>query len=250
MKNYYELQLFKKFSEIRKMGWIESMRYGSTGVGYTLEKLLHIEENSLPFADFHGIEIKSMRIFSKRNIHLFNAEPDGDFLFPYERILKYIGYPSKKNSDYKVFMSAAYGNEYTNIGYSKKIKLYVNRKDEKVDLIVTDKFYNNIKVDVSWSFQLLKNKIENKIKNLAIIKAEHKIINQKEFFYYKRIDFYINKGFENFLNSIEDGTIKVCFKMDVYLDGIKKGKINNHGTDFSIKESDIEKLFTKVDIFN
>lgn len=191
-----------------------------------------------------------MRILSKRRIHLFAAAPDGDYLFPTERILKYVGYPSKKNPEYKVFLSAAYGHEYTNIGYSKKIKLYVNRNEEKIDLIVTDKFYNQVKIYVSWSFELIRAKIENKIKKLAIVKAEHKFINDREFFYYKRIDFYINKGFENFLKLIENGLIKVCFKIDVYADGPKKGKIDNHGTDFSINQEDIEKLFTKVDIFN
>ena len=244
-----EFKLYQKFAKIRENGWIETKRNGSTGVGYTLENLLNIEENSLPIADFEGIEIKTMRILSKKLIHLFNAAPDGDFLYPTERILKYIGYPSKKNPNYKVFLSAAYGNKYTNIGYSKKVKLYVNRKEEKIDLLVTDRFYNNIKIDVSWSFELIKNKIESKIRKLALIKAKHKFVDNIEFFYYKRIDFYINKGFDTFLDLIENGTIKVCFKIDVYASGIKKGKVDNHGTDFSIKEDDIEKLFTKVDIF-
>ena len=249
MNHTTEYELFKFFSKIRKQGWIESKRKGSTGIGYTLENLLNIEENSLPIADYNGIEIKAMRVFSKKRIHLFNAEPDGDFLFPHERILKKVGYPSKKNHNYKVFLSAAYGNEYTNIGYSKKVKLYVNRKKQKIDFIVTDRFYKNMQVDISWSFDLIKTKLEQKIKELAIIKAENKFINGKEFFYYKRIEFYKLKDFDTFLKLIEDGTIKVCFKIDVHVEGIKEGKIDNHGTDFSIKEENIEKLFDKINIF-
>ncbi len=248
--NTSEYELFKQFAEIRKLGWIETRRNGPTGVGYTLESLLNIEENSLPIADYCGIEIKAMRILSKKTIHLFNATPDGDFLFPYDRIISAVGYPSKKNPIYKVFLSAAYGNEYTNIGYSKKVKLRVDRKKEKIDFLVTNRFYKNIKVDVSWSFSLIKSKIEQKIKKLALIEAEHKLINGKEFFYYKRINFYRIKSFDTFLNLIEDGTIKVCFKIGVYTDGIKEGKIDNHGTDFSIKREKLEKLFTKINIFN
>lgn len=204
----------------------------------------------MPIADYEGIEIKAMRILSKKTIHLFNAEPDGDFLFPHERILKELGYPSKKNPKYKVFLSAAYGNDFSNIGYSKKVKLYVNYKDKKIDLIATDKFYNHIVINVSWSFNTIKEKLEQKINKLVIIKAQHKFVNEKEFFYYKRIDFYKFKDFNSFLKLIEDGTIKVCFKLDIYPTGIKEGKINNHGTDFSIKEENIEKLFDKVDIFS
>lgn len=244
-----EYDLFKMFTKIRNQGWIETKRKGPTGVGYTLETLLEIEENSLPIADYNGIEIKAMRILSKKNIHLFNATPDGDFLFPYERIIDKVGYPSKKNPKYKVFLSAATGKYYTSIGYTRNIKLSVNRKNQKIDFLVADKFYKNIPVDVSWSFPLINSKIEQKINKLAIIRAEHKFINDKEFFYYKRIDFYKIKGLDTFLNLIEDGTIKVCFKINVFTDGIKEGKIDNHGTDFSIKEEDIEKLYTKINIF-
>lgn len=245
-----EYNLFKKFAKIRNQGWIESKRNGPTGVGYTLESLLEIEENSLPIADYNGIEIKAMRILSKKSIHLFNATPDGDFLFPYERIIDKVGYPSKKNPKYKVFLSAAYGKDYTSIGYTRNVKLSVNRKKQKIDFLVADKFYKNIPVNVSWSFSLIKSKIEQKINELAIIKAEHKFVDNKEFFHYKRIDFYKIKGLDTFVNLIEDGTIKVCFKINVYTDGPKEGKIDNHGTDFSIKEEDIEKLYTKIDIFN
>lgn len=181
---------------------------------------------------------------------MFTATPDGDFLFPYERIIDKVGYPSKKNPKYKVFLSAATGKYYTSIGYTRNVKLSVNRKNQKIDFLVADKFYKNIPVDVSWSFSLINSKIEQKINKLAIIRAEHKFINGKEFFHYKGIDFYKIKGLDTFLNLIEDGTIKVCFKISVFTDGIKEGKMDNHGTDFSIKEEDIEKLYTKINIFN
>ena len=245
-----EYDFFNQFKKIRGAGWIATKRKGSTGVGYTLETLLNIKENSFPIADYCGIEIKAMRILSKKTIHLFNAEPDGDFLFPHDRILNYVGYPSKKNPNYRVFLSAAYANGYTNIGYSKKVKLYVNREKEKIDFIVTDRFYKKINVEVSWSFSLIKSKIEKKIKKLALVEAEHKFIDGTEFFHYKRINFYVIKGFDIFLDLIENGTIKVCFKLNVYTSGIKEGKLDNHGTDFSIKEEDIEKLFTKINIFS
>ena len=241
--------LFKNFIAVRNKGWIETKRKGPTGVGYTLETLLSIPENSFAIPDFNDIEVKAMRVFSKKRIHLFNAEPDGDYLYPHERIINTIGYPCKKNPRYKVFMSAAYGNEYTDLGYSKKLKIYVNWDSEKVEFLVTDKHYNNVKIDISWSFALLKSKLDTKIRKLALISALNKFENGKEYFYYNWIEFYENKGFDAFLHLIEDGTIKICFKIGVYTEGIKTGKIDNHGTDFSLKEEDLEKLFTKINIF-
>ena len=37
----------KRFNEIRDMGFVQSLRKGSTGVGYTFEELLGIEENNI-----------------------------------------------------------------------------------------------------------------------------------------------------------------------------------------------------------
>lgn len=250
MTTISEYRLFNEFRKIRNKGWIKSLRKGSTGIGYTLETLLKIPENSFAIPDFCGIEIKAMRILSKKRIHLFNAEPDGDFLFPHERILEKIGYPSKKNKNYKVFLSAAYGNEYIKLGYSRKIKVSVNRSQKKLEFLAKDKYGNDIDLNVSWSFELLQSKLENKINEMAIIRTDNKYICEEEYFYYRWIEFYKNKGFETFLDLLDNGIIKVCFKIGVYYSGVKEGKIDNHGTDFSIKEKDIEKLFTKIDIFN
>lgn len=248
MKEKY-LKLYKKFYEIRKLGWIESKRNGSTGIGYTFENLLNIEENSLPVGDFENIEIKTMRILSRKVIHLFTAAPDGDFLYPTERILDKLGYPCKRNKEYKVFLSSTSGDSYTNIGYSKKFKLQINRDEKKIDLLAKDNKNNDITLDVSWSFDLIEKKLEQKIKYLAIIKAKKKKENNTEFFHYVTIDFYELKSFERFLELIQLGYIKVTFKINVFLDGEKKGKIDNHGTDFSIKEENIDMLYEKVNIF-
>jgi len=49
-----------KFIEVKKLGWIESLRNGDTGVGYTLEKLINQtkEEKKL-------LRIKSFTCFFK-----------------------------------------------------------------------------------------------------------------------------------------------------------------------------------------
>lgn len=239
--------LYKKFDKIRNMGWIQSKRKGSTGIGYTFESLLGIQENSFAVPDYNGIEIKTMRILSRKNIHLFSAEPDGDYLFPTQRILDKLGYPCKEKKEYKVFMSAAKGKSFSYIGYSRKVKLEI--ENNKISLIAKDRYDNPIKVDTSWSFDLLKNRLYTKNKYLAIVKAKKMTKDDIEYFHYVHIDFYKIKSFESFIDLIEKGIITVTFKINVYKNGIKEGKIDNHGTDFSIKEEEIEELYTKIDIF-
>ncbi len=59
------------------MGWIESKRKGTTGIGYTFETLLGKEEESFPIPDYGSIEIKTRYRNAKFPITLFNATPDG-----------------------------------------------------------------------------------------------------------------------------------------------------------------------------
>ena len=52
-------QLIDKLSEIEQMGYVETLRNGNAGVGYTLEELLGIKENNLQIPDLGKIEVKS-----------------------------------------------------------------------------------------------------------------------------------------------------------------------------------------------
>ena len=55
------IELKNKLSEINQRGFIVSLRKGNTGIGYTLETLLGLEENNLKTPDFGDVELKSQR---------------------------------------------------------------------------------------------------------------------------------------------------------------------------------------------
>lgn len=50
--------LLERFDAVNALDWIDSRRTGTTGIGYTFENLLGIEENNDQRADFRGIELK------------------------------------------------------------------------------------------------------------------------------------------------------------------------------------------------
>ena len=54
-------EIRKKLFRIKKMGYIRTLRKGPTGIGYTLEKLLEIEENNISSPDLDEIELKAQR---------------------------------------------------------------------------------------------------------------------------------------------------------------------------------------------
>lgn len=231
---------------IKYRGWIESMRSGTTGVGYTLETLLGRQENNLPIADFDDVELKSVRKYSKQNIHLFCAVPDGDYIYPIPRILSTLGYPDRDDKSIKVFHTTVNANEYRSIGYYKRIKLKVDRDNRLVRLIAKDNKGKEIPVNISWSFDYLEERIKHKLKCLCIVEAKNKFIDDKEYFYYSNFNFYKFTSFDNFIFLLEKGIISVTFKIGYHKEKNKYGKVHDRGTDFFISYNDITFLYKKV----
>lgn len=238
--------LIKDFNRIKKMGWIESLRRGSTGIGYTFETLLNKEENSLEIPDYGSIEIKTKNKLSKMPIKLFCATPDGDKLFPTKIIREEFSYPSKKNKDIAVFNGIIKAKSFTRIGNRYLFKLKVDRISNTVRLIVIDANFHLICDDISWSFDMLKDKLTRKLTYLAIISADRKFEHNSVFFRYQSIVFYQLKDFDTFISLIEDGTIKICFAIGTYKNGPNIGKTHDHGVMFEISEDDILKLYNII----
>lgn len=243
MKKQY-IELYKEFNRIRNLGWIKTMRNGTTGVGYTFESLLNKKEDNLKQPDFNGIEIKTMKYFSKKKIHLFNLTPDSDTPQSIKSIVEKFGYPDKEYPMYKVFNISINAKEYTKIGY-KKYKLSVNEKEKKIDLIASTIFGFKININIYWPYEKLQDSLEKKLKILAIVKACSKKENNTEYYYYTRIDFYELKEFDYFIHLIKEGIINITFKIGIRKDLEKLGNIHDKGTDFSMFEKDIELLFKK-----
>lgn len=87
-------ELLGHFDRISAMGWVDSMRSGDTGIGYTFESLAGIEENNDKRADFKGIEIKcKLRRagLASGKINLFQQAPTWSSKLPAIDRLKQIG---------------------------------------------------------------------------------------------------------------------------------------------------------------
>ena len=239
-------KLKELFLNIKKLGFIKSKRRGDTGIGYTFEELIQKPEENFPIPDYNSIEIKTYRKKSNKSIHLFSATPDGDFLFPIKRVVDILGYPDKKMKNSKVFNVDFYGNKTRWIGYYKKGIIVVNRNNKKVDLLAFDNNGNNLNVDISWSFDMLKNKLFLKLSNLAVISADSKYIKNEEYFHYDDIKFYKLKDFDTFIELIEKGKINICFNVGVYRYVKRIGQPHDRGVNFSIKKSDLQLLFDEI----
>ena len=244
--NIYDL--YNKFLNIKKMGFVESKRKGNGGIGYTFELLLGKSEENFPIPDFNGIEIKTCRTNTKGNIHLFSATPDGDFLFPIERVLKYLGYPDKKIPTTTIFNMNFTAKYFTPIGWYKEGKIVVNKEQKKVDFVARTIYGEKYPLDTSWSFKMLEDRLKLKLNYLAVVLAEVKFVNGIEFFHYNEIKFYKIKSFDFFISLIENGYIKICFNIGVFRNNNKKGKIHDRGVGFSINRKHLNLLYDEIKI--
>ena len=238
-------ELNEKFERIKNLGLIKERRHGFGAIGYTFECMLNKEEENFPVPDYNEIEIKTMNKNAKTKLHLFNLTPDGDYLFPIKRILEKIGCPK---GDSKVFYREFNAISDTKMIYGMRGKLFVNRKEGKVELLVFDHHDKNIDIGVSWSFDWLEERLDLKLKYLALVRASSYIISGEGYYHYNKINYYQLKDFETFLTLLEKGIITINFKISVYKSGRREGQIHDRGTDFSIDVNDLNLLYDEIKI--
>ena len=179
-------------------------------------------------------------------ITLFSSVPDGDNLFSLIDLYENFGYPNREYPNFKSLNISVVSNRYTYLKNRKKIILIVDKEKQKISL---DGYAPNLHfTNVSWSFSLIENILLRKLNYLAFIKAESKIINNDEHFYYNKITFYKFKNFNNFLNLIEIGKIRLTIKLGINKTQENFGKMKYHGCSFDINEKDLELLFDKINI--
>lgn len=240
--------LIDKFNKVKKLGWVKNERKGTTGIGYTFEKLIGKEEDNFYLPDFQGIEIKTKKHFSKGYLTLFNLTPDGDYLFPIEYIRNKYGYKDKIITNQKIFQYTI-TNKYRCFFKDYLFNLKVNYDSEKVILEIINMLDYSKDTSISWSFKEIKERLYNKMPYLAIIKANIEEKNDVEYIKYYDIKIYKLKDFSTFLKLIENGTIRITFKIGVFHSGTRIGQVHDHGTGFDIHEDDLNMLFEQINIY-
>lgn len=89
-------ELESKLLKIKNMGFVESLRKGSTGIGFTFETLFGVKENNIPIPDIGGrVEIKTIRKDSKSLITLFTFNR-GVWSIKQSELVRKFGYIDKK----------------------------------------------------------------------------------------------------------------------------------------------------------
>lgn len=232
-----------EFEKIKAKGYIRGIYNNYSSIGRTFENELNLPENAFSIPDYYGIEIKTRRAYSKSAITLFNAVPDGRNLFEVERLKETYGYPYKNDKRYKVIYIEASGNQLKFAGINYQYKLDVDRNERKVYLSIFNRYNELIEREIYWSFDYLEERVINKLKFLAIVNAWTNKINGWNYFKYYKMDMYMLRDFNTFIDLLEKGTIRLKIKVGIHLDEKKYGKTYDHGCGFIIDEYNLPKLF-------
>lgn len=236
-------KLKRNFNEIKKLGYIKTVRNGPTGIGATFEKLIGKEEESFEIPDYYGIEIKTRRAYSKSYLTLFNAVPTGSTFHETKRLRDKYGYPSKKDKRLKRLYAEVFCNQVTKVGLWYYFELKIDKEENKLILVVYDYKQDLIDETTYWDLDILKEKLERKLQVLALVKAWTNHIDGIEHFKYYKMNIYVLKEFEYFIDAIKNGKIKIMFKIDSYIDDKRYGMVNEHGVGFSISEEALLDIF-------
>lgn len=239
-------KLKKIFNRIKNMELSESLRSGTTGLGYTFETLIGKREDNKTDPDFLGIEIKTKLGYTKSPLTLFTLVPLKENKSSIKFILNNFGYPDK-NKKLRSFRGNVFCN-FNNIIANKYIfKLCINKKNQKLELIIYNLYMQKINNEIYWDLSEIKKRLFTKLNYLALIKGYPYIRNNQKFYKYTYLSIYKVKNFETFLKLIEEDKIFIVFNIGMHKSADRFGQICDRGTAFRIKQEYLEELFDKIE---
>ncbi len=208
-------ELLGKFDEVREMGWINSLRDGDTGVGYTFESLIGVCENNSKEADFKGIEIKCKQAkdgkTSTGKINLFQQAPAwAKPLSGLER-LRLIG---RQGIDGRY----ACHSQVTTLPNNIDLELCLIDLEQRIDLVKGSEEIG------FWLFDVLQRRLEEKHSRAIFVKAATKRNREITQFRYEELVYCEHPSIQRFVELVRSRDIVFEFLMSE-----KEGKVRNHG---------------------
>ncbi len=234
------------FKKIKNKEFNESLRTGTTGIGYTFEKLLGKEEDSNYLPDFNGIEIKTKLGYSKSPLTLFTLVPEKDKVSSINYILTNFGYPDK-DGELKCFRGNVYLKANNIIANRYIFKTKILHNENKLQLLIYDKNFNLIDDSIYWNLKDIETRLFTKLQYLAIIKGYPYKRCNKTYYKYTNLDIYKLKGFDAFLRLLNEDAIFIMFNIGMHKSAERYGQICDRGTAFRLQLCSIEKLFDKIE---
>jgi len=229
--NYEELK--ERLVDIKNRGFIETLRKGNTGVGYTLETLLEIEENNDAGADIEGdIELKAKRKDGSARVTGFCQNPI--WLVKSRDVVRKYGWPDKSNPERVNFYPSLRCGSLSPQGLGLAIEgpsLYLKGREGEYL--------------AEWPLEVMRFRFRQKHTKLALVlAARQRERGSLERFYYDEAYYCTGLSTDRVATLIKDGKIVVEPRM--YLNRTT-GKLRDRGVAIRLSDKWMMSLFDKVE---
>lgn len=216
----------EKFSEIKKMGWIPSSRRSNTGVGYTLEMLLGIEENNIALPDFGTVELKSHRINSTSMVTLFTFNRNVWKINPLQAVRKY----GTKDINERM------GLYFTMSPTPNSTGLFLHVEPETISVR-----HISGEVIAEWSLDILARQLMKKMPALVLVSALSEMRGDTEYFNYTGARLLEGTSPEILREQILAGNVLVDLRIHE-----RPTSARNRGTGFRARKNKLPLLFSSI----
>ncbi len=221
------LEEFKiKFEEIKKRGFIPSLRKGPTGIGYTLETELGIKENNIAEPDIENIEIKAHRTNGNNLITLFTFNNKVWQIPPLDAVKKY----GSKDKNGRL------GLYYTMSLKPNSAGLFLHVSNQEISVR-----HISGEIIAIWKLEDLAKRFTQKIPALLLVSAFTEERDGKEYFHFYRAQLMKNTTPELLADQFKAENILVDLRLHD-----KGTRARNHGTGFRTYENKLPLLFTEI----
>lgn len=221
------LEQFKeKFHDIKKQGWIQSVRRGPTGIGQTFEQLLGLAENNIALPDLHEIELKTHRIGSSSMITLFTFNKKAWKMKPLEAIRKY----GTLDADGRL------GMYFTMSPTPNSTGLFLHNEEHSISVR-----HISGELIAEWQLNGLSEQFCKKIPGLILVSAFNEMRGDFEWFRFSRAQLLTETSPEIIREQILAGNVLVDLRLHD-----KGTSARNHGTGFRAKKDKLNLLFKNV----
>ncbi len=216
----------KRFQELKNQGYVRSLRRGPTGIGYTFETIVGVNENNLALPDIDGVEIKTHRDNTKSMVTLFTFNRKVWKINPLDAIKKYGS--RDKNGRLGLYYTMSLTPN------SAGLFLYVTKTEISVRHISGE-------VIAVWQLASLAERFIQKIPALLFVSAHTEERGGVEYFHFYRAQLMRGTSPDLLAELFKTGNLLVDLRLHD-----KGTRARNHGTGFRTYEDKLPSLFREI----